>query len=247
MTFIPHGFVEVRGPFDADVVAACRARAPSAGRVLIRAALFDFDGLLCETEEAHFTVLQEMYAAHGAVLEFEQYAVSIGTQDAFDPFEYLEALIGRSVDREALGSRAKQRYLSAVAAEPVCAGVVELLDEADRAGIRCAVASSSSRDWVTGHLARLGLLERFDAICAAEDVMSVKPAPDLYLLALARLQVAARDAVVFEDSPNGILAAKAAGLFCVAVPNALTRRMVVSGADLVVGSLADVTFAGLPL
>ena len=78
-----------------------------------------------------------------------------------------------------------------------------------------------------------------------EDVEHVKPAPDLFLLAAARLGVPPAACVVFEDSPNGIRAARAAGMRCVAVPNALTRALTLPGADLVVGSLAEAGLADL--
>jgi beta-phosphoglucomutase-like phosphatase (HAD superfamily) len=87
--------------------------------------------------------------------------------------------------------------------------------------LKLGVASSSSREWVVGHLGRLSITNMFDAIVTEDDVAHVKPDPELYLLTLARLGLDASEALVFEDAPNGVLAAKRAGLFAVAVPNAL--------------------------
>lgn len=106
-----------------------------------------------------------------------------------------------------------------------------------RLGIRLAIASSSSRPWVTVHLKNLGLLSYFHTICTQEDVPEVKPAPHLFTLALHRLGVHASEAIVVEDSPNGILAAKQAGIFCIAVPNPISSQLDLTGANLILPSL----------
>src|SRR5262249_54309165 len=112
-------------------------------------------------------------------------------------------------------------------------------------GLKLAVASSSSRDWVAGHLDRLGLLGHFDVLKCSDDVVQVKPDPGLYRAVLDALGVVPHRAIALEDSPNGIAAAKGAGLFCVAVPNALTGRLVLDGADLRVPSLTELPLAQL--
>jgi beta-phosphoglucomutase-like phosphatase (HAD superfamily) len=117
--------------------------------------------------------------------------------------------------------------------------VREYVADAKRLGLRLAVASSSSRAWVLGHLERLHLHAEWDAVRTRDDVARTKPAPDLYLAAVEALGVAPREAVAFEDSMNGIAAAKDAGLWCVAVPNALTAGMDLSRADVRLHSLAE--------
>jgi putative hydrolase of the HAD superfamily len=119
-------------------------------------------------------------------------------------------------------------------------GVLDYLEEARRRGLATAIVSSSSRPWVDRHLARLERAEHFDDIVTADgDLARAKPLPVLYLEALERLGVGASEAVAFEDSPNGVRAAKAAGLFCVAVPNSVTASLGLDQADLVVASLAE--------
>jgi HAD superfamily hydrolase (TIGR01509 family) len=124
-------------------------------------------------------------------------------------------------------------------------GVVDRMDEARRLGLGIAVASSSSRRWVETHLARLGLRAKVDAVLTKDDVARVKPFPDLYLAAAAALGVAPAACVTFEDSANGVKAAKAAGMTCYAVPNPITKDLVFDAADGVLGSLADITLAAL--
>ena len=164
-----------------------------------------------------------------------------GHRDAL--FDYLEARLGRGVDRDAVRGQARAQSRRVTDAAPARPGAAELIAEAKAAGLALAVASSSSRAWVSGHLDRLGLLPAFDALCARDDVAQVKPHPDLYLLALRQLGVEAREAFAIEDSPNGVTAAKAAGLRCVAAPNALTAQMPLAHADLRLPSLDGVSLA----
>ena len=112
-------------------------------------------------------------------------------------------------------------------------------------GLRLGVASSSTNEWVKGHLARLGILESFDCIRCRDDVANAKPEPDLYLAVLECLGVRASEAIAIEDSPNGVLAAKRAGLRCVAIPNSITAQLDLGQADLLLGSLDEVTLAEL--
>ena len=109
-----------------------------------------------------------------------------------------------------------------------------------------AVASSSERDWVDTHLERSGMRRHFGVIRCADDVSRVKPDPDLYLVAIEVLGVASGEAVAFEDSPNGVRAARAAGLRVVAVPGPMTRDQDFSDAQLCLPSLAGYGLAGDP-
>jgi len=132
-----------------------------------------------------------------------------------------------------------------IAQQPALPGVVAALDEARRLGLRLGMASSSSRAWVSGHLTRLGLLDYFEVLRCAEDVEAVKPDPALYRAALEGLGLAPHEAIAIEDSAHGVLAAKRAGLYCVAVPNVVTRGLDFSQADRVLKSLDEVPLAEL--
>jgi HAD superfamily hydrolase (TIGR01509 family) len=140
---------------------------------------------------------------------------------------------------EARRAARKARRDELLAAEAVLPGVHAWLDDAARLGLPVGVASSSEVDWVAGHLERLGLADRFTCLSCFDGRLQGKPAPDLYLTACEALGVAPGDALAVEDSGNGVAAAKAAGLRCVAVPHDLTRDHDLSPADIVVPSLAD--------
>ncbi|WP_216914236.1 HAD family hydrolase [Nocardia noduli] len=208
----------------------------------LRAMIFDFDGLILDTETPEFTAWQEVYAAHGATLEQQIWAQVIGTtESSWDPWLHLEGLIGYPVDRETLRAGRQARHHALIAAEVSRPGIESWLDEASDLGLAVGLASSSSREWVTTHLHRLGLLDRFAVIATGDRVRRTKPDPAVYLLALAELGVDAAEAIAVEDSANGIAAAKAAGLVCVAIPNPMTACLDLSRADLVLDSPADMT------
>jgi HAD superfamily hydrolase (TIGR01509 family) len=211
------------------------------GRVgLIRALVLDFDGLILDTETPLRLSWEEIYREAGLAVSPVEWAAFLGT--AADPpaaYDLMERHLGRSVDREALRLRCLTRENELLAKEVPLPGVRDVLDEAGRMRLLLAVASSSERAWVEGHLARFALRDRFDAVVCAEDVDHTKPFPDLYVEALRRLGVAPVDAIAFEDSAHGVRAAKDAGLFCVAVPNRVTRHLEFPDADLIMASLDE--------
>jgi putative hydrolase of the HAD superfamily len=117
--------------------------------------------------------------------------------------------------------------------------------EASSLGWSLSVASSSPREWVTGHLARVGILEAFDVLACGDEVLQHKPHPDVYLLALERLHVPPSAAVAIEDTPHGVAAAKSAGIRCIAIPNAFSQREWFGHADHVLTSAETVSLARL--
>lgn len=206
---------------------------------MIRALIFDFDGLILDTEEPIYRSWLEVYEAHGEELPFELWVKTVGsTNKAFHPQHHLEERLGRPLERDVIDRRLGRRT-ELILAENLLPGVRAYIDAAASLGLKLGVASSSNRDWVSGHLERLGVGDRFDCMRCRDDVANAKPEPDLYIAVLQCLGVSAAEAVAIEDSPNGVTAAKRAGLFCVAVPNRITAGLDLSGADLVLGSLAD--------
>ncbi len=213
---------------------------------MIKALIFDFDGLILDTETPHFVSWQEAYQTHGQTLLLERWASGVGTLEvAVDLYAELEGLLGRDIDRAVIQRERRRRHLELIEAESPRPGVETYLAEAKRLGLKLGIASSSPREWVVGHLSRLGLADRFDCIQTASDVEHTKPDPELYQRVLAALGVRPREAIAFEDSPNGVLAAKRAGLFCVAVPNVATCQLPLAGADLRLGSLAELALGDL--
>jgi len=208
--------------------------------------IFDFDGLIIDTETADFETWKEMFAEFGCDLPLGVWAHCIGAApNVFDPCAYLEQVLGRPVERDDIRARRGQRFYDRVVRQPVLPGVSRYLEDAAGLGLRCSVASSASRSWVAGHLERLNLLDRFCCIKCSDEIPMAKPHPDLFLAVLEETGVPASRAVVLEDSPNGIAAAAAAGIFCVAVPNPVTQSLGLGRANLLVNSLAEMPLVEL--
>ena len=209
----------------------------------VRAFLFDFDGLIIDTELASRAGWELLYNQHGHELPGDLWATLVGTTHApWSPREHLEELVGTPLDWDALNERRYAHEIALIEAEELRPGIADYFAAARRHRLKRAIVSSSNRRWVHMHLQRLEESVGWDAICTADgDPTRAKPAPVLYLEALTLLEVDANEAVAFEDSPNGVLAAKAAGVFCVAVPNEVTRDLGLAeaGADIVLDSLAD--------
>jgi HAD superfamily hydrolase (TIGR01509 family) len=213
--------------------------------VTIDALIFDFDGLILDTEWPEFATVRDEFGEHGVELLLDDWRDIVGRADHRHWFDWLEEEVGRSLDRDAVIARRRARHHQLIAEQVILPGVAELLDEADAHDVPVAVASSSSHEWVSGHLDRMGLLDRFTAIRCRDHVERAKPFPDLFLAALAALDVDPERAVALEDSHHGCSAAKAAGLLCVVAPNEVTRGASFEHADLVVASLIDVSLASL--
>ncbi|MFE0022648.1 HAD family hydrolase [Amycolatopsis sp. NPDC059021] len=197
-----------------------------------RALIFDFDGTLVDTESAVLAAWQGTFRELGAELPLEKWYEVIGTHSTTPAmFALLTELVGDH-DQDLIRQANRTRILARLETEGVREGVLDYLDVATSHGLRLGVASSSSIGWVRTHLERLGMAERFASV-ATGDRHAGKPRPDLYLAALAELEVEAGEAIAFEDSPHGVSAAKAAGMTCVAVPNPITAGLDFSHADLV--------------
>ncbi len=211
---------------------------------MIRALIFDFDGLILDTETPELVAWQETFSSHGTELTLETWIDCVGRPPGtFDPCTHLESVIGREIEKEAVRQQTRARAHELVAQEALRPGVIDWLDEADAIKLRLAVASSSSRSWVTTHLERLGIRDRFETFVCYEDVDRHKPHPDPYLLASERLKVPPAEAMAVEDSAHGLRSAAAAGLWTVAVPNHVTRQSVNGLGDLLLESLSELSLS----
>jgi HAD superfamily hydrolase (TIGR01509 family) len=210
--------------------------------VTVAALVFDFDGLILDTEVPEFVTVREVFRAHGLDLALADWQQIIGRADHRHWLDWLEDELGEPLaDRERVRVQRQARHHAMIAEMEVLPGVVALLDEAATRGVPVAVASSSSASWVEGHLETYGLASRVSLVRCRDHVARAKPWPDLFTAAVEGLGVDPAASVALEDSANGAAAAKAAGLFCVVAPNDITRGQDHSHADLVVASLAEVT------
>ncbi|MEM0969024.1 MAG: HAD family hydrolase [Verrucomicrobiota bacterium] len=215
---------------------------------MLDALIFDFDGLILDTELPIYEAWKECYASYGEELPLEVYRQCVGSDfsnSAYHPDQELEKLVGRELPWETLRPRMEDRVQEIVAQKDALPGVRELLQEAHDAAVPCAIASSSSRKWVGSWLEKLELLPLFETLVNIDDVERPKPAPDLFQLAAERLGIRPDRALVLEDSLNGLKAAKTAGIRCLIVPNPVTRGLPFDGAYRERETLAGVTLVGL--
>lgn len=210
--------------------------------VLPRALVFDFDGLIVDTEtplvEAWLLVHQEA----GVPCDRAHALSIVGHADIpYDPW----IAFPPQIDRTTLEHRCQHHSRRLLLAQPVLPGVHALLGAARTRGLPLGVASNSPHSWVDHHLRRIGLFDYFDVIRCRDDVAQGKPAPDIYLSAVRALGIAPHDAVAFEDSLPGSEAAHRAGLFCVVAPNPSTRHHHFPHAHWQVASLTEITLTAL--
>ncbi len=210
-----------------------------------RAAIFDFDGLIIDSETPIFDIWAGIYRAHGGRLTMDHWRHALGTHNGFDPYAELLSQTGVRLSRDEWVPRVREEHWRRCEDEPLRPGVADRLEEARRLGLPAAVASSSSAEWVVPWLERHGLRQLVASVCTRDRVENVKPAPDLFLLAASELRVAPSECVVFDDTPNGIRAAHAAGMWAVAVPSPMTAALEFPAPHLTLGSLAERTLAQL--
>ena len=211
---------------------------------MLKALIFDFDGLILDTETPEVLVWQSIYKEHGFELPVEEWEKTIGgygTSD-FDAAEHLALLSQGRLDAVSVRGHHREKMDAIIHASPIMPGVISMIKQAKEKDMQVAIGSSSPHSWVDEHVKRLGIFDYFDSIICQDDVPPgrTKPNPDIFLKALDQLSVKKDAAVVFEDSPNGVLAARRAGIFVVGVPNPLTAKLGVTG-DLTVPSLAELS------
>ena len=214
-----------------------------------KALIFDFDGLILDTETPEVVVWEKIYSDHGLDFPLDSWSTIIGGDGSstFDAAAHLAGAVAGAVGADSL--RRQHRTLSdaLTLTQPLLPGVMGALDQARRLGLRLAVASSSPHAWVDSHLGRLRLRDRFEVVVCSDDVPPgrVKPNPELFLKALEMLKIPADQAIALEDSPNGVRAARAAGVYTIAIPNPVTHGLVFDGENLRLSSLSELRLGEL--
>ncbi|WP_078596306.1 HAD family hydrolase [Evansella clarkii] len=207
---------------------------------MIKALIFDCDGLLIDTETVQYHAFCEIYESHGLDLPLDLYVQCVGSSFAdFDPFNHLKINSAQNVDLKEMQAELTAKITEAMKKEKLRSGVQEYLESAKEKGLKLGIASSSTREWVLGHLEKFDIIKYFDVIHTRDDVEKVKPDPELYNKTLSTLGVHANETIIFEDSLNGLKAAKAAGASCVIVPNKVTAKLPFENHDIKLNSMSD--------
>ena len=211
------------------------------------AVIFDFDGIVLDSETPEYESHRRIYARHGVTLTVDEWCGVIGTWSEGHDEQWFVRLCERSAQapaRDEYFAERRRIFDEIVPADPM-RGVPELLAALRRAAIPAAIASSAPARWVIGAVERLGIRPLFDAVVTGDEVARRKPAPDVYLEAARRLGADPARSVTIEDSAPGITAARAAGMKAVAIPHWLTERHDLTGADLTVAHAGELTLERL--
>jgi HAD superfamily hydrolase (TIGR01509 family) len=213
---------------------------------MIKGIIFDFDGTIVDTETPVFQSWSDIYREFNQILPFELWRTIVGTSDGkFDPLDYLKSKINQDVDIKRIKDKEKALENILIAKTVPMPGVVSYLDDARKLGLILGIASSSSQEWVKTNLERMNLAGYFSAITTCEEVTLTKPYPYLFEKTLKKMRLYPYQVIAVEDSPLGVTAAKAAGIFTLAVPNNITREMKLDHADLVLNSLSELSLEEL--
>lgn len=222
----------------------------------LKALIFDVDGTLAETEEAHRRAFNDTFAAAGLGWHWDHdtYLRLLKVTGGKERMRAWTAEAGHGPREDIIPAlhRAKTaRYADILATGGLKPrpGVLRLIGDARAAGLKIAVATTTSPgnvEALTRALWRKPAAQVFDAIAAGDEVARKKPDPAVYQLALARLGLPASAALAFEDSRNGVLAARAAGLRVVAAPSLFTSRDDLSAADVLLPDLGGFSLAMVP-
>lgn len=211
---------------------------------MLRALIFDFDGLIIDTETPIIDAYEEVHRLHAVPFDRELLAQHIGHAEySFDPW----VAFGSGADTEALETERRRINLAKTLTQPLLPGVVETIKEAKGLGLALGIASNSSHSWVEPHLHRLGLHPYFSQFSCRGDTPSPKPEPDIYRHAVNGLGLRSSEAAALEDSATGVKAAQRAGLFTIAIPNHSTSRHDFKEASLVLGTMAELSLRELLL
>ncbi|MCP3936138.1 MAG: HAD-IA family hydrolase [Actinomycetia bacterium] len=189
------------------------------------AVIFDFDGTIIDTEWPDYSAFQRVHRDHGLPpIPLARWQSTIGLADNALSVDFTAELLAQrpGIDEGEIHLKRRRYRDSLIAAEQTRAGVKEWVDHASTNDLPLGVASSSSPEWVLGHLERIGLLSYFDHVEGTSHGQTGKPAPDVYLRCASALDANPLETVAIEDSPHGASAALAAGMSCIAVPNRIT-------------------------
>lgn len=205
-----------------------------------RAVIFDFDGLLVDTEWAIYNSWLDVFSQEGQELPLHLFNQCLGSgYTHWNPGDHLESLTGKTYDWDTINAARQEKINADLSRQGLLAGAIDILDFCDSHKLPTAVASSSSHRWVDSWLEKLGIANRFQSVVCRDDGYPVKPNPDLFLAAAEKLGIPPAACLVLEDSQNGTTAAFNAGMQVIAIPNKITEMADFSHATAKAASLCE--------
>ena len=205
-----------------------------------KALIFDFDGLIVDTETVIYESWAEIYERNDQILELNTYKNCVGSNfEHFHPGIELEKRLGKKFNWAIIDAEREELIRQRLEQKEERTGLRYFIENAKEKGLELAIASSSSRNWVLGWIEKLELSYYFSAFVNRDDVEKIKPDPELFLTAAKSLGIHPSEALIFEDSENGLKAATAAGIPCAIITNSITAGGNFSEAIIVAESFTD--------
>ena len=205
-----------------------------------KAAIFDMDGLILDSERTVLSCWEKIGEKYG-FKDIVTYGISVIGKNKKATTDEFERVYGEPGDRYERELRESYNELAQNGKVPLKPNTIELLSAMKNAGMKIAIASSSTREEVTTQMEMLGALKFFDTCVCGDQVTKSKPDPEIFLLACEALGVKPEEAVGLEDSFNGVRACKASGLYTIMVPDIIRPDDEMKGlADVILPSLKEV-------
>ncbi|TCN73188.1 HAD family hydrolase [Acetobacteroides hydrogenigenes] len=207
-----------------------------------KAVVFDMDGVLIDSEPLHKQIEQEMLKELGVNLPHEEHIKFAGVGKEMWTILKEQYGYNRDISEEELHVEKRKRYLGQLTSRPIkpIEGVVELVKIAKKAGLKLAVASSSSTENINIVTKAIGIFTDMDIIVSGDDMPRTKPYPDIFIKTAELLKLHTNECLVIEDSSNGVKAAKMAGMYCVAFRNPNSGNQNLSLADKIVNNIQEI-------
>ncbi len=207
------------------------------------AVIFDMDGVLIDSEPIHVVIEKKLFSKLGIEVTDDVHRSYMGASNDYmytdlrTRFKLTES-VSELMERDELF---RSEYFKLLETIPVNDGLISLLNQIKIAGLKLAVATSSSPEIVNILLNKCGISHYFDAIVTTSEAGKSKPSPEVYILAAKKIGISPENCIVFEDSPNGLLAAKSAGMYCIVIQSDSELIQKLSGADYLIQSFREIT------
>lgn len=213
---------------------------------MVKALVFDLDGTIIDTEKSLFESYRQafLYYEYDLTLDvWGKWVGGVGTPKK--ACDYVAKQTGLEINFEKIQEIHKETFFQLIKKEKPLPGVLEMLEAGKLAGFRIGLATNSPSSWANYFLDTLKIREYFDNVFTSDHVKQPKPAPEIYKKSVAYFNVEPKEAIAFEDSVIGSLAAKRANLFTIAIPSTLTKEATFDHVDLQVDSMKHVDLHAL--
>lgn len=190
---------------------------------MVQAIIMDFDGVIIDTEVVWYDIFSEWFLEkYEYNLSINEFLMCVGSNSNV-LFKEIGKKVNDEINIEQFNIDTRERFIEKSMSLPAKEGIEDFIKLVKELGLKLALATSSERVKPTTHLKRLGLFKYFDLIITAEDVKRVKPFPDLFLKVLSEFQIESTEALIIEDSLNGLSAGIEAKIDVIVIPNDVTR------------------------